>query len=100
MLSEAGRAFKKEVGIHIIREQMRRGVAWRYTDGGRLAVKMALYFPNQRRRDLDNTIKVTLDSLAEPLGFDDCCVDVLHVERKENDKVNPRCEITLEVLNG
>lgn len=49
----------------------------------RLAVDMLIYPPDKRKRDIDNLIKVTLDALAKGLGFDDCRVDKLFVERFE-----------------
>jgi crossover junction endodeoxyribonuclease RusA len=102
LLSREGRAFKEEVGIEVLFEQRRRIVAnvgrWQYSKGDRLSLTLELSFPNNRRHDLDNTVKLTSDALSAALGFDDCVVDVLHVERKENDKVSPRCVVTLKVL--
>lgn len=37
----------------------------------RLSVHMQCYFPDKRRRDLDNILKVVLDSLARAGLFDD-----------------------------
>lgn len=36
--------------------------------------------------------------VSEALAFDDCTVDRVLVERAGVDKLNPRCEVTLEVL--
>lgn len=38
------------------------------------------------------------DALSEALGFDDCCVDRLLVERVGYDAAQPRCEVVIEVL--
>lgn len=64
----------------------------------RFALSLRLYFSSNHRRDVSNCAKLPEDALSEVLGFDDCRVDRLVVERGEIDKQNPRCEITLEVL--
>lgn len=64
----------------------------------RFALSLKLYFSSNHRRDVSNCAKLPEDALSEVLGFDDCRVDRLLVERGEIDKENPRCEITLEVL--
>jgi len=101
LLSREGRAFKEGVKTQVLFEQRRRISAegrWGCTRGDRLSLVMEVYFRDARRRDLSNLVKLAEDALAESLGFDDSAVVVLHVERKENDKSNPRCEVRLEVL--
>jgi crossover junction endodeoxyribonuclease RusA len=102
LLSREGRAFKEGVSTAVVLVQRRRIVSdlgtWKYAKGDRLSLTMFVHFRDNRRRDLDNLPKLVSDSLASALGFDDSAVDVLHVERKENDKSNPRCVVTLEVL--
>lgn len=51
--------------------------------GARLVVDMLAYPPDRRKRDVDNLIKITLDALEKGLGFNDCQVDKLSIERKE-----------------
>ena len=57
---------------------------------GRLAVRVIVYQPDRRRRDLDNVCKACLDALSPEKGkvrgfpgvwLDDSQIDVLHVER-------------------
>ena len=67
-------------------------------EDARIGLALRLYFPNRQRRDISNCVKLLEDSLAETLGFDDCRVDRLLVERTGIDKTNPRCEVTIEVL--
>lgn len=68
---------------------------WRYLKGARLAVELALWFPNRQRRDIANCEKLVTDALAEALSFDDTVIDRLLIERKGVDKANPRCVVTL-----
>lgn len=58
---------------------------------GAVAVDMTVYRP-QRRGDLDNSIKVTLDSLKGIAFEDDNQVVAIHAFR-EDDKENPRVSI-------
>lgn len=51
--------------------------------GARLEINMLAYPPDRRKRDIDNLIKITLDALEKGLGFNDCQVDKLSIERKE-----------------
>lgn len=95
VLSIQGRQFKNDVG----RRALFGKGKWYYPKGARLSLSLALHFKDGRRRDISNTVKLCEDAFSECFGFDDCCVDVLHVERKENDKSNPRCVVTLEVLS-
>jgi Holliday junction resolvase RusA-like endonuclease len=66
----------------------------------RIGLTLRLYFPNRQRRDITNCIKLLEDALAETLGFDDCRVDRVLVERVGVDKISPRCEVVVEVLGG
>jgi crossover junction endodeoxyribonuclease RusA len=51
---------------------------------GRLAVEILLFPPDRRRRDVDNAIKSTLDSLQHGGAYlDDSQIDELHVLRRE-----------------
>ena len=50
----------------------------------RLSVSIALYPPDKRRRDLDNTLKSLLDALtAASVWADDSQIDELTVTRRE-----------------
>lgn len=52
--------------------------------GGRIALAMDAFPPDRRRRDLDNLLKCTQDSLAHAGVFeDDSQIDLLVVARRE-----------------
>jgi crossover junction endodeoxyribonuclease RusA len=53
----------------------------------RLKISIWAYPPDKRRRDLDNLLKITLDSLqATGLFNDDSQFDSIYIERKEKSK--------------
>lgn len=96
VLSRDGRTYKRGVGLVVAVAAIDAGFS--VPADARLGLTLALHFENNRRQDVSNRVKILEDVLSEALNFDDCAVDVLHVERKENDKSNPRCEVRLEVL--
>lgn len=77
LVSAAGRAYRKRV----------RGVVAGTELGdmaGRLGVRITAHPPDRRRRDLDNTLKATLDALQDAgLYEDDGQIDELQVLRGE-----------------
>jgi len=73
-------------------------IGWHYTPKARLRVELKLFFADNRRRDIANCEKLPVDAVAETLGFDDCVIDKLTIERAGIDKANPRCELTVEEL--
>lgn len=76
LISRGGRAFRTEV-CSILRE---RGI--RPLDGP-LAVEVAVYPPDKRRRDIDNLQKALLDALAHGGAYhDDSQIFRLTVERR------------------
>lgn len=91
-LSRRALAFRREVK-HLFWETKHPGF------GGieRLSLTILLFPPDKRRRDVDNIIKSTSDSLQHAGVFeDDFQIDVLHVERMP-DKLN-KCEIIISVI--
>ena len=64
----------------------------------RIGLALRLWFRTRQRRDISNCVKLLEDALAEQLGFDDCAVDRLIVERAGFDAARPRCEVTIEVV--
>ena len=60
---------------------------------GQISVSVRLYWPDARKRDLDN-IKGLLDSFTGVLWGDDSQIVELHI-RKEVDRNNPRVEIVI-----
>ena len=64
----------------------------------RIGMHIKLWFATRQRRDISNCVKLLEDALSESLGFDDCAVDCMLVERAGYDAARPRCEVTIEVL--
>ena len=65
---------------------------------GRLSLSALLYPKDRRRRDIDNTLKCLLDSLAHAgTMHDDSQIKKLIVEMREPDG-NPRVEVRLEEI--
>lgn len=62
-----------------------------------LRVVVAAWFPDRRRRDLDNLLKAPLDGLVKSrfIGDDSMVVD-LRIYRAGYDKANPRLTIWIE----
>lgn len=70
-----------------------------FSDDDRFALTLKLYFSSNHRRDISNCAKLPEDALSEVLGFDDCRVDRMVVERAGISVKFPRCEILLEVIS-
>ncbi|MFW5690787.1 MAG: RusA family crossover junction endodeoxyribonuclease [Planctomycetota bacterium] len=79
LISREGRAFRKEVCARLGGGGPRKPPA-----GGRIALAMDAFPPDRRRRDLDNLLKCTQDSLSHAGVFeDDSQIDLLAVRRCE-----------------
>lgn len=63
-----------------------------------LGVYMTFYFSTPMRRDLDGGVKITLDTIAEALGFDDRNVVDMHLI-KQIDPLHPRVEVDIETIH-
>ena len=61
-----------------------------------VAITVKVYRP-QKSGDLDNFLKVTLDSLKGIIYDDDKQVKVIHAERYD-DKHNPRVDLLIEIV--
>lgn len=61
---------------------------------GDVSISVEFYFPNQRG-DLDNRLKVLIDSLNGIAYADDRQITAIKAVRK-TDKLNPRCEVVLQ----
>jgi Holliday junction resolvase RusA-like endonuclease len=68
--------------------------AWRRVPGARYSVTLDVYFPDARRRDLDNACKSILDACNGVAFADDSEVDELHVVRAV-DRARPRVEVSV-----
>lgn len=67
------------------------GARWR---PGTYAVTVGLYFPDRRRRDVDNCVKALLDGLNGVVWADDAEVTQLRIT-KHLDPHNPRTEVVV-----
>lgn len=64
----------------------------------RFKLSVRAYFPDARRRDLDNLIKSVADALNGVAYRDDTQIVQLGESEKHVDKLNPRTEVRLEVV--
>ncbi len=94
LISRNGRAYRTLVGQIVACSDARR------LGSARLAVVIVACPPDRRRRDLDNTLKATLDALSHAGLFDDDeQIDDLRITRGPAQK--PGClEITLTPLES
>lgn len=63
-----------------------------------LGVYMTFFFSTPMRRDVDGGVKITLDTIATALGFDDRNVVDMHLT-KQIDPLNPRVEVDIETIH-
>lgn len=92
LLSEKGRAYREAVAACCYADDLK-------PIGGRLAVSIAAFMPDNRVRDLDNICKAVLDGLAHGGAYaDDGQIDDLRIVRGGVDKAAPRIEVTLRPL--
>ena len=63
-----------------------------------LGVYMTFFFTTPMRRDVDGGVKITLDTIAEALGFDDRNVVDMHLT-KQIDPLHPRVEVDIETIH-
>ena len=78
LISREGRAFRRNVCALLRGNGPRKPPA-----GGRIALCMDAFPPDRRRRDLDNTMKATCDSLQHAgIYRDDSQIDLLIVRRR------------------
>ena len=89
LISEAGRNYRQALVSQAFADR------WpKFGDGARLAVLIVASMPDKRRRDLDNVLKATLDSITHAgLWGDDSQIDELCIVR---DSVN-RGQLRIEV---
>jgi crossover junction endodeoxyribonuclease RusA len=78
LISKAGRDYKTAVAAVVAGADAGQRLS------GRLAVRIELFPPDKRQRDIDNSIKATLDALVSAGVFeDDSQVDRLEVVRAD-----------------
>ena len=91
LIAAAGRKYRTDVEL-VMRLSGRRGI-------GAVPVNVTIdaYYPDLRRRDIDNLLKAPLDALtAAGMWDDDSQVQELSIRKAGMDRHNPRLEITLE----
>jgi crossover junction endodeoxyribonuclease RusA len=64
---------------------------------GDVCLTLVVYFPNRRRRDLSNTLKIVEDAMKGIAYADDSQVARIVMSRGY-DNANPRCELTVQPL--
>jgi len=68
------------------------------TTNGKVAVKLWFYFPDKRKRDTHNGLKLLLDALEDARIYDNDQYALPRVMDFEVDKENPRIEIEFEAI--
>lgn len=64
------------------------------------ALHLGVWFPDEGRRDLSNTVKLLEDSLMKVIGSDDRHVHLLVVRRQGVDRFSPRVDVELREHRG
>lgn len=95
--NKQGRRFLTKEG-----KEYKELIGWEATMAGAfytppIEVKLIFYFKDNRKRDVDNFIKLVLDSLSGIIYKDDSDVTAIYA-RKAVDKNNPRISITIRKL--
>ena len=76
LISKKGREYRTQAGLQVTLQKCQAKLT------GRLKVVIAAYVPDKRRRDLDNTLKCTLDSMQHAMVYiDDEQIDDLRIYR-------------------
>ena len=66
---------------------------------GEVTVKVEIYPPDKRRRDIDSSLKLLLDAIQDSGAIDDDYqVAELIVRRMEPDRKNPRLELLIDEI--
>lgn len=92
-ISAKGKAFRKRVGAEL---DWTKGT---FSPNDRLRVRLELFPPDNRRRDVDNIQKPVLDSLEHAgLFANDSQIDDLHTIRREK-RDGGQVLITVEIIN-
>lgn len=90
LISEDGRAFRRAVDSVVRQARARKALAMP------LEVRIAVYPPDRRKRDLDNLLKATLDALqASGVYLNDNQIDSLSIYRAER---VPGGQLEVEIL--
>lgn len=90
----ATRAYEHALRTYAL--QAVRASGWPLATRQPVAVTLRVFFPDERRRDVDNAAKC-LDGCNGIAWYDDSQIVELHVYRSV-DRKNPRLEVTVEIL--
>jgi crossover junction endodeoxyribonuclease RusA len=85
-------SYERTVKVHALAAVAR--ASWRRAPGARYAVDLVVYFPDARRRDLDNVCKSILDGCNGVVFADDSEVDEVRVLRAIA-RAHPRVEVSV-----
>ena len=66
----------------------------------RVSVTIDVYWPDRRRRDLDNAVKSILDGCTKAALWDDDSQVAELTVRAHVDRERPRAELVVEVMDG
>jgi crossover junction endodeoxyribonuclease RusA len=93
LISKRGREWMK-LAVH---EAKTQAGGWFVV--GDCEIRVRVFVPDNRRRDIDNLLKPVQDCVTHAgLWKDDCQVKSLHVTHCGVDKGNPRCEVSIMAL--
>jgi Holliday junction resolvase RusA-like endonuclease len=89
IMPEASRAYQTKVRLWALQARQRRP---QWPLDKQYAITLRVYFPDARRRDLDNVAKQVLDCLNDVIWHDDVQVVEIHAS-KAIDRDRPRIEV-------
>lgn len=95
ILSPAAKAWYEE--SILVASIWRKKQKWT-TAQNKTIVYLWYYFPDKRKRDTHNTIKLLLDCLQDALIFTDDRYAIPRIMDYEIDKLSPRVEIEFEIV--
>lgn len=81
----------------IIATQWRNKTGWK-TSHHKTIVRLWYYFPDYRRRDTHNTLKILMDALEDAQIFVDDKWAMPQIQDFTIDRANPRVEIEFEAI--
>lgn len=95
-LTDEARAYRDYVGLLTRHAAIQAN--WDVLNTDRYGFEIGVWWPDHRRRDIDNLMKLTIDSICPALGFDDSRIVRILLEARGVDRDNPRCDVRVEVL--
>lgn len=95
-MTSQGRDYKTSLGAQAIHERQKQG--WALTTGKKIVMELRVFWPDRRRRDTDNIIKVIQDSFTGILYDDDRWV-LPRIMDWDLDHESPRVEVKIFKLN-